>query len=445
MKESFWNLFEAAVNIYESFNLFFFIFVFLGYNFRSKKNKIRYICGALFHTCIIFIFNAFMAYEGFWAIIYMSFTLIYAIVCIQRSITKTFFTVMLGYIWVLSVNAFVSVFISNISASDITAIYTKHNIERLIMVLTVQLIVTYAYRITLKIFKKGSIKLQFQEWMLILIVFILSFVIIMTIHIVQLNCSLSALYDNLLQAAILGIILINIACYYMVVRLSKANSIKIEHEILLAESNYRKHYAENAKNQYEEIRRIRHDMKQSYNVISQFVADEHYDKLKEYLLQMNNLINSISSAITTNNDVVNAILNTKLSTAKSNGIKTLCNTIKDMHIKQIEEIDLCHLIGNLLDNAIEAAVKCTNDHTKYIEISITEHKNIFMIKVKNSYVQGTLNPKFKTSKLNKINHGFGIKTIKKIANKYNGFADFYTEDDLFCCNVMIPIKQNENG
>lgn len=155
---------------------------------------------------------------------------------------------------------------------------------------------------------------------------------------------------------------------------------------------------------------------------------------------MNDQLRSIESTINTNHMIVNAILNTKLSAAKKQGIKTLCNTVKDFHIKQIEEIDLCHLLGNLLDNAIEAAVKCPQGKTKYIEIFITERNQILLITVKNSYNQEELPPTLQTSKFNKIDHGFGIKTIKRIAKKYDGFADFYTENDLFCCNVTLQIK-----
>ena len=312
--------------------------------------------------------------------------------------------------------------------------------ERFVMILTVQLLVTYAYRVTLKVFKRNGIQLKMQEWLLILVVFILSFCVILMIHIVQLNYNFSVRYHNLLLLSSFCLVAINVVCYYMVVELSKANAMKIEHELLLAESNYRKRYAENAKNQYEEIRHIRHDMKHSYGVIQQLVLEKRYEELQQYLPQMNEQLRSIESTINTNHMIVNAILNTKLSAAKKQEIKTLCNTVKDFHIKQIEEIDLCHLLGNLLDNAIEAAVKCPQGKTKYIEIFITERNQILLITVKNSYNQEELPPTLQTSKFNKIDHGFGIKTIKRIAKKYDGFADFYTENDLFCCNVALQIK-----
>lgn len=440
MNHNLWNLFEASVNVYESFNIYYFIFSFLDYNFKPQKNKIMFSCGALLHTCIVFVLNELMFYEGVWGIIYIAFTFIYTLIFVRQGWIKNFFITLLAYIWILSINAFSTVFISSVSAGSLTDIYIEQNMERFVMILTVQLLVTYAYRVTLKVFKRNGIQLKMQEWLLILVVFILSFCIILMIHIAQLNYNFSIRYHNLLLLSSFCLVAINVVCYYMVVELSKANAMKIEHELLLAESNYRKCYAENAKNQYEEIRRIRHDMKQSYDVIQQLVLEERYEELQQYLPQMSEQLRSIESTINTNHMIVNAILNTKLSAAKKQGIKTLCNTIKDFHIKQIEEIDLCHLLGNLLDNAIEAAVKCPQGKTKYIEIFITERNQILLITVKNSYNQGELPPTLQTSKFNKIDHGFGIKTIKRIAKKYDGLADFYTENDLFCCNVTLQIK-----
>ena len=440
MYHNLWNIFEVLVDIYEGFNIYYFIFSFLDYNFKKQKNKIIFSCGALIHACLVLFFNMLMFYEGAWGSIYIIFTFIYTLIFVHRGVIKTFFATMLAYIWLLSINAFFNVFISSIADFNLVALYTEQNVERFVFILSVQLFVTYIYRLMLKIFKKNEIRLQAREWLLILIVFLLSFCIILMIHAVQLNCHFSVKYHNLLLLSSFGLILINVVCYYMIIELSKANAMKMEHELLLMESNYRKQYAENVKNQYEEIRRIQHDMKHSYYVIQQLVVEERYEELQQYLPQMSKQICFAESMVTTNHAIINAILNLKLSTAKKQGIKTLCNTIKDFHIEQVDEVDLCHLLGNLLDNAIEAVAQCSSGKTKYMEISITERNQFLFIIVKNSYNQEKLPPDLQTSKLNKIEHGFGVKTIKRIAKKYNGFADFYIENDLFCCNVTLQIK-----
>lgn len=437
MKEGLWDLFETLVSVYEGFNLYYYIFAFFDYNFKSQRSKIIYSAGSVIHTCIVLILNYFTSYEGILGLIYMLFTLIYSILILQKSKIKTFFVVISGYVWVLSINVFAATFISNISSSELSDIYSKHIFERFILILIAQLLVTYAYRITLKLFKKTDVKLQSQECGLIVIVFSISFVVIMLNHFVQLHYNIAEQHHKWLLLSNLGIIIINIVCYFMIIRLSKANSAKVEYELQMIDLNYKKQYAENIKSQHEEIRRIRHDMKQSYQVIQQLIAENKYDELSEYLPQVCEHINKISSTINTDNFIINAILNTKLSFAKSQGIKTLCSSVKQIHAEKIEEIDLCHLIGNMMDNAIEATLKSSCEKTKYVEVSITERNAMILIIVRNSYQDDLIDERLNTSKSNKVNHGFGIKTIRKIAKKYQGSADFYIEGNLFCCSVML--------
>ena len=437
MKEGVWDLFEILVSVYEGFNLYYYIFAFLDYNSKSQRSKITYSAGAIIHTCIVLVLNYFTFYEGILGLIYMLFTLIYAILILQKSKIKTFFVVLSGYVWVLSINVFVATFISNISSSELSDIYSKHIFERFMLILIAQLLVTYVYRVTLKLFKKTDVKLQSQECVLIVIIFSISFVVIMLNHFVQLNYNVAEQHHKWLLLSNLGIIIINIVCYFMVIRLSKANSAKFEYELQMIDLNYKKQYAENIKSQHEEIRRIRHDMKQSYQVLQQFVVENKFNELAEYLPQICEQINKISSAVDTNHSIINAILNTKLSFAKSQGIKTLCSSVKQIHAEKIEEIDLCHLIGNMMDNAIEATLKIFSKKTKYVEVSITERNAMILITVRNSYEDVLIDEGLNTSKDNKANHGFGIKTIRKIAKKYQGSADFYIEGDLFCCSVML--------
>lgn len=139
---------------------------------------------------------------------------------------------------------------------------------------------------------------------------------------------------------------------------------------------------------------------------------------------------------------MNAILNSKLSIAKSKGIEVLCSS--SSNIDGINEYDLCNLIGNMLDNAIEAATKTKN---AIVEVSIISDKHRLMIKVSNSIDKSVLNnnPTLKTSKSCPAFHGFGTRSIKSIAEKYGGNADFYEEGLTFICRVELCKKTAANA
>ncbi len=101
------------------------------------------------------------------------------------------------------------------------------------------------------------------------------------------------------------------------------------------------------------------------------------------------------------------------------------------------EYDLCNLIGNMLDNAIEAAEKV--DSGAAVEVSIFSDKYQLIITVSNSILQSVLrnNSDLKTTKNETSSHGFGIKSIRAIAKKYDGLVDFYEENITFFCRVIL--------
>lgn len=440
MNATIWKVFEIAVNIYEGFNIFYFVFSFFEYNFMPKENRLVFSIGVLGYTIVVSIINQLTFYEGIIGVIYIVLVFIFALFVLYGSIIKKLFVSATAFLCILAVNSLVATFISSIANTELVNIYTQKSIERLMMILAVQLIVTYIYRLILKAFKKNGTLLNIREWILISTVLVLSFIMFLIIHQIQLNSEISIYSNNNLLLVSFGLVVINVVCYYMTVNLSKANSIRTENKLLRLEQEYRQHYTENAQKQYEEIKRIRHDIKQSCSVMEQLISEKRFIELQHYLQQFNNEISIGESTVNTNNHIVNAIINTKLGEAKRKGIKTFCNTIRNINTNDIADIDICNLLGNMLDNAIEATEMCGETETKYIEINISINGEMLIISVKNSYNPKNSSIDLQTNKHNKEHHGFGTKSIKKIASKYNGEADFYNENGMFCCNVYLQIS-----
>lgn len=440
MNATIWKVFEIAVNIYEGFNIFYFVFSFFEYNFKPKENRLVFSIGVLGYTIVVSIINQLTFYEGIIGVIYIFLVFIFALFVLYGSIIKKLFVSATAFLCILAVNSLVATFISSIANTELVNIYTQKSIERLMMILAVQLIVTYIYRLILKAFKKNGTLLNIREWILISTVLVLSFIMFLIIHQIQLNSEISIYSNNNLLLVSFGLVVINVVCYYMTVNLSKANSIRTENKLLRLEQEYRQHYTENAQKQYEEIKRIRHDIKQSCSVMEQLISEKRFIELQHYLQQFNNEISIGESTVNTNNHIVNAIINTKLGEAKRKGIKTFCNTIRNINTNDIADIDICNLLGNMLDNAIEATEMCGETETKYIEINISINGEMLIISVKNSYNPKNSSIDLQTNKHNKEHHGFGTKSIKKIASKYNGEADFYNENGMFCCNVYLQIS-----
>ena len=188
----------------------------------------------------------------------------------------------------------------------------------------------------------------------------------------------------------------------------------------------------------EQLRRMRHDIKNQLDVVMQLMdKNDNMDELAdEYLRQYNDRFTKIERLIDTDNEIINAVINSKLVKCSNENIKI--NTTIQNGLKKIDDIDMCSLIGNLLDNAIEAQLNIIKDN-RYIEVNMTNEDDILCISVKNAITGSVLinNNKLSTTKNDTKNHGLGTKIIKDIVGKYNGSIDYYEEDGVFCCDIRI--------
>ena len=235
----------------------------------------------------------------------------------------------------------------------------------------------------------------------------------------------------------IGLFTLNIICLYITISLNRSNRVAEELKLKEQQQKHDVQYAETVRGQYEEIRNIRHDIKQHLSVISGLQLDGKYDEAQKYISEITSNIAKIEMFMDVGSDFVNAILNSKLSIAKSKGMEVLCSS--SSNVNGIDEYDLCNIIGNILDNAIEGAEKTDN---AIVEVSIASDKYKLTIKVSNSIAESVLheNPALKTSKPQHAIHGFGTKSIKTISEKYNGNTDFYEDGLTFICRVELCKK-----
>jgi sensor histidine kinase regulating citrate/malate metabolism len=137
----------------------------------------------------------------------------------------------------------------------------------------------------------------------------------------------------------------------------------------------------------------------------------------------------------TKNEKIDVVLSSKRYLAESKGITI---TFKVMIVSQIvtDEISVCLILSNLLENAINASA---NSSLKQIDVSIITDKQQLLITVKNSVDTEVLkqNPKLITTNKNKKNHGLGIKSIKKLVDEAQGTIHFKDEVGFFVAEVMI--------
>lgn len=431
MTEVLWKVFELSVSLFESIIVIRFICLFLNNDFTSQKGKLVYVIGVVFDfTCVILI-NYFTVYEGFGGAVYILIYLIYEIIFLNGSFLRKIFSALISVVVLASASFGVSSIVSTIFKSDVAVIYEPYTVERVCTIIFIQILI---YCIFDLIIKFSVVTLNKIEWKLILSILGISFISMVCIHITLFDVSLDQYHAKLIVVAEFGIIILNIVSFYMTHSLSKSNAEAEKLRVIRQQEEYRISYAKNIKEQYEEIRRMRHDMKQNIAVISALNREHKYDEANAFAGKVSDNLEKIEMVIDVHNDFLNAILNSKLLIASEQGIRVICASASN--IDGIDDIDLCNLLGNILDNAIEAAKDCQNG---YIEVSIRSDENMVLVIVANTVAEPVVkrNKELKSTKKNADDHGYGVKTIRSIAEKYNGTASFYEEGDMFYCQVMM--------
>ena len=107
----------------------------------------------------------------------------------------------------------------------------------------------------------------------------------------------------------------------------------------------------------------------------------------------------------------------------------------------ITESEICVVLGNLLDNAIEAA-SMVKDEKRWIEIIIGQQNQMLFLKIRNNYLRELIIKKgeYQTTKQNKEAHGYGIKSIRYTIQKYGGAVNIKTENNWFEMKIIIPLS-----
>lgn len=189
---------------------------------------------------------------------------------------------------------------------------------------------------------------------------------------------------------------------------------------------------------HENTRRLKHDMRNHIMVIASYLNNNEIEEAKEYLSVVLDKLNKVYSYISTGNSVMNYVINLKLENAQKENINFKVE-IENLEFKRMGSVDFSALLGNILDNAIEASWK---EENPFIEVIIKRKRNYDTILVKNHISNSVLksNNSLETSKKDSNNHGIGMKQIKEITEKYDGILDIYEEHEMFCVNVMIPME-----
>lgn len=191
---------------------------------------------------------------------------------------------------------------------------------------------------------------------------------------------------------------------------------------------------------YGDIRALKHEMGNHITVLENLVMQNQKEETEKYFSELKECWRDSASEIQTGNPVTDVILMQKKKEMQEKGIRFVC----DFHYPagtKLEAFDVSIILNNALVNAVEGAAGCD---APCISIVSYRKKNAYMIEVKNSIRKRVvLNEETglpDTTKQDKINHGFGLTGIRKIAQTYFGGIDIEQDGDIFSLSIMLMVE-----
>ena len=197
-------------------------------------------------------------------------------------------------------------------------------------------------------------------------------------------------------------------------------------------------YYEDVRTMYLEMRAWRHDYKNHLQVMKAHLDMGEYQELADYMLRLDEELTRIDKVIKTGSLRLDAILNSKIALAKAKQIQVNVKVILPPHIS-VSDYDLCVLLGNLLDNAIEGCESQKEGELRFLRIYIGAFREQLYLCVSNSHAT-EMNREGKRYRSTKASHrGLGTYSIDSIAARYQGCVNRQNDESVFVTEVMLPL------
>lgn len=235
------------------------------------------------------------------------------------------------------------------------------------------------------------------------------------------------------------IFLINLLTFYLYDSLSASYIQKTKATVLAKEKEMYYNQCLMMQESTENIQRFRHDINNQFISMMELISSKKYDELKKYISGLSKRLNIKRMYSTTGNIAVDSIINYKLNSITENDVE-LITEIAVPETLEIEINDMVSLVGNILDNAIYALKEAETPKKLYFKLAYNRGR--ILIKETNNYKTEIkyVNGEIISSKDNTDEHGFGLKNIEEIVNKYNGYSEIDHSSNIFTMNILMFVN-----
>lgn len=319
----------------------------------------------------------------------------------------------------------------------------EYEIASLLVVILAKLILFLLIVIMDNVFRHKDMKyVKAKDWITFLIMPFFS-IAITSAFIKNVQIVMGTELEKLFVGLAIGLACMNIMMFYFIQNIGKREYLLREKALLELETRNKLQLYEAISEKVQNQRRISHEYKNQITCIQSLCEKEEYDKLKEYLEQINGEGLHDLDHIDTKHAVANAVLNAKYQEAAQKHILVVCK-VNDLSGLTIDSSDLVILLSNLLNNAIEACEKCEKDRA--IKLKCVCEEDELILSIKNTY-NGKLNKMggnlYTTKVKERESHGIGLKNVIQVIEKNGGYYAIEHTGNEFQISVVIPQRTHE--
>lgn len=400
------------------------------FKLRGKYASISFLVSWVLTTGYVTTINQILIFEGFLSTVTIVLFILYALLFLEGKPLMKIIMVLVAFSMILGINMSVA----NIVAAILDIqLFSETNSIRLLALSLTKITFFAGMKIIVKIFRKERFSLKSPELLVTVVMLILTHVIAVILIIIQVEKENT---EQLTLAAIMSTILVDVFILYTMRKISKDNKKNLRISLLELQLSEQKQMAEDAGQISKEIKKAEHDLKHHLLSVLGTLEDGNTENAETYLRTLlKEYETSIFKYVSLENSAINSVLNFKIGRCHANGIDFKLEIESDF--TDFDDTDICVLLSNLLDNAIEASQSVPEHPT--ITLAVTNKQNYLCILVRNRIMQSVLkqNEQLKTTKRNKKNHGIGLYSVGQIVDKYDGMKNFYEKNGYFVADIWL--------
>lgn len=323
-----------------------------------------------------------------------------------------------------------------------TESFAQPTVERLVAIVISKILLFIIMRAIIRIRLNKYLRIPFKYFLGLMIFPVASMMNITLLSRVWINAHPSADSSFVIFAALASVSLMfaNLFVFMLFDRVSDAAKTKSQVLLLEKQISYERKFLDNAQSRYDDLRRMAHDLNQILTPLAIYAEAGELDKIQEAVRASRQRVDQNQIAIDSGNRFIDALLTEKMADAGKKGIQIQREIHSLSENLPVPPEALSVLLGNALDNAIEACSRIP-DAPRIIRLMMRQEKGMFQMMIQNRFaVDPVVNHGvFLSTKTDPLNHGFGLNSIEQIVEQYHGTMSIDTNNHQFTMTIFFAI------